>query len=63
MNRMMYRKIKNYMPYQMGDSAHDTEHMYYRVLHSTQDIARHEKDVDLDILIAACLLHDIRRKE
>lgn len=28
MNRMRYRKIENYMLSQMGDSAHDTEHIY-----------------------------------
>jgi len=46
----------------MGDSAHDKEHVY-RVLYMALDIAKTEKNVDYDILISACLLHDIGRKE
>ena len=44
----------------MGDSAHDKEHIY-RVLYSALDIAQGEAGVDYDVLIAACLLHDIAR--
>lgn len=44
-----------------GDSAHDPYHIY-RVLNLSLDIAAHEKDVDLNILILSCLLHDIGRK-
>jgi uncharacterized protein len=43
----------------MDDSAHDSEHVY-RVLYNALEIAKGE-DVDYDILIAACLLHDIGR--
>ena len=46
----------------MQDSAHDKEHIY-RVLYIALDIASHEADVDMDVLIAACLLHDIGRGE
>lgn len=46
----------------MLDSAHDKDHIY-RVLYAALDIARYEADVDYDILIAACLLHDIGRQE
>lgn len=46
----------------MGDSAHDKDHIY-RVLYSALDIAQGEEDVDYDVLIAACLLHDIARAE
>jgi uncharacterized protein len=46
----------------MKDSAHDTEHIY-RVLYVALDIARYEENVDGDVLIAACLLHDIGREE
>lgn len=46
----------------MQDSAHDREHVY-RVLYVALDIAETETDVDTDVLIAACLLHDIARKE
>jgi len=46
----------------MQDSAHDKHHVY-RVLNGALDIANHETDVDTDVLIAACLLHDIGREE
>ncbi len=46
----------------MKDSAHDKEHVY-RVLYTALEIAETETDVDLDVLITACLLHDIGRKE
>lgn len=57
-----YSLIEKYMTECMSDSAHDREHVY-RVLYTALDIARTEKDVDCDILIAACLLHDIGRRE
>lgn len=62
MNRNRYTLIESYMVACMKDSAHDREHVY-RVLYSALDIARSEPGVDLDALIAACLLHDIGRKE
>lgn len=46
----------------MKDSAHDKEHIY-RVLYYAMEIAKEEKEVDYDILVCACLLHDIGRKE
>ena len=46
----------------MSDSAHDKEHVY-RVLYAALDLAEHERGADLDVLIAACLLHDIGRQE
>jgi uncharacterized protein len=46
----------------MTDAAHDTEHVY-RVLNYALDIARHEPEADVDLLTAACLLHDIGRAE
>lgn len=46
----------------MQDSAHDKEHVY-RVLYNAMDIASTEKSVDYDVLICACMLHDIARKE
>ena len=46
----------------MGDSAHDKEHIY-RVLYSALEIAQEEQDVDYDVLICACLLHDVGRRE
>ena len=38
------------------------EHIY-RVLYHALDIAKTEENVNYDVLIAACLLHDIGRKE
>jgi len=46
----------------MCDSAHDTQHVY-RVRSYAMSIAAHEQGVDLEILEAACLLHDIGRAE
>jgi uncharacterized protein len=46
----------------MKDSAHDCHHIY-RVLYNALDIASYESNVDYDVLICACLLHDIGRTE
>lgn len=55
-----YRAIESHMLSCMQDSAHDKEHIY-RVLYTALDIAQTEPGADLDILAAACLLHDIGR--
>lgn len=60
MTRAEYTKIENYMLECMRDSAHDAHHVY-RVLYMAVEIARCEQNVDYDILIAACLLHDVGR--
>lgn len=62
MNKETYSLLENYMLSCMEDSAHDKEHVY-RVLYQALEIARTENNVDYDVLIAACLLHDIGRKE
>lgn len=62
MNKETYSLLENYMLSCMEDSAHDKEHIY-RVLYQALEIARTENNVDYDVLIAACLLHDIGRKE
>ena len=62
MTKQMYAQLEGYMLSSMEDSAHDKEHIY-RVLFNALQIARDEEGVDHDILIAACLLHDIGRKE
>lgn len=62
MNRETYCLLENYMLHSMEDSAHDKEHVY-RVLYNALEIAKDESSVDYDVLIAACLLHDIGRKE
>ena len=62
MKKDTYLLLENYMHSCMGDSAHDKEHIY-RVLYTALDIAQTVQNVDYDILICACLLHDIGRKE
>lgn len=62
MQKENYTLIENYMLSYMEDSAHDKEHVY-RVLYNALNIAEKEEGVDYDILICACLLHDIGRKE
>ena len=62
MDKKTYNLIENYMLSCMEDSAHDREHVY-RVLFNALEIAKTESGVDYDVLITACLLHDIGRKE
>ena len=62
MTEKEYRQIECYMLECMKDSAHDKDHIY-RVLYNALNIARTEKNVDYDVLITSCLLHDIGRKE
>lgn len=62
MDHTTYSLFENYMLSCMDDSAHDKEHIY-RVLYTALEIAKTEPDVNYDILIASCLLHDIGRKE
>ena len=62
MNRKEFEFIESYMLRCMSDSAHDKEHVC-RVLYTALDIAQFEKNIDYDVLITACLLHDIGRKE
>lgn len=63
MDRETFHLIENYMLQCMDprDVAHGAEHVR-RVLYAALDIAAHEQDVNLDVLICACLLHDIARK-
>jgi uncharacterized protein len=62
MNRETYELVENYMLSSMKDSAHDKDHVY-RVLYTALDIAEYENSVDYDVLVTACLLHDIGRQE
>ena len=62
MEKAQYEQIEKYMLDCMKDAAHDKEHVY-RVLFNALDVAASEADVDYDVLIAACLLHDIGRQE
>lgn len=61
MKKSEFKKLEDYMLVCMKDSAHDKEHVY-RVLYTALDIAQYE-EADKDVLIAACLLHDIGRQE
>lgn len=62
MTKAIYDLLEKYMISCMEDSAHDKEHIK-RVLYNALRIAKTESDVDYDVLIAACLLHDIGRRE
>jgi len=62
MNKETYQEYKEYMLSQMSDSAHDCQHVY-RVLYIALDIAEGENDIDMDVLISACLFHDIGRQK
>lgn len=62
MTQETFALLETYMLRCMEDSAHDPEHIY-RVLYYALDIAKTHPEADLDLLTAACLLHDIGRKE
>lgn len=62
MDKTEFSKIEGYMCSCMSDSAHDKEHVY-RVLGNAMVIAQAERDVNYDVLICACLLHDIGRAD
>ena len=62
MKRRTFILLEDYMSSCMTDSAHDREHIY-RVLSNALQIAETEKNVNYDVLITACLLHDIGRRE
>jgi uncharacterized protein len=61
MDRRVYETIESYMLACMKDSAHDKEHVY-RVLYVAVDIAATEENIDRNVLVASCLLHDIGRE-
>ena len=62
MKKETFSLLEHYMRACMGDSAHDGEHVR-RVLYLAMEIAEAEPAADRDVLIAACLLHDIGREE
>ncbi len=62
MDRTTFALLEQYMLSCLKDSSHDREHCY-RVLHTALVIAAEEPHADLDVLVSACLLHDIGRKE
>jgi len=60
MDREIYNKIETFMLDMMNDFAHDSLHIY-RVLHHALDISITHGEINRDVLIASCLLHDIGR--
>ncbi len=62
MKQKTFDLLEGYMLSCMGDSAHDAEHVR-RVLYLALEIAETEPTADRDVLITACLLHDIGREE
>ena len=62
MTQKTFDLLESHMLACMGDSAHDAEHVR-RVLFLALEIAEAEPAADRDVLIAACLLHDIGREE
>ena len=61
MDKATYGKIERYMLSRSDAFAHDSLHIY-RVLKMALKIAENYGEVNRDILIAACLLHDIGRE-
>lgn len=62
MEKDTLRRILEYMKVCMNDAAHDILHVY-RVANQAMLIAQnYENDVDNDVLLVSCLLHDIGRK-
>ena len=53
------QRIRDFMLAQMRDSAHDAQHVL-RVTRAALAIARAYPQVDVELLEAAALLHDIR---
>ncbi len=60
MQKAEFEAIENYMLSMADRAAHDHLHVY-RVLYQALKIAAHY-GVDRDVLIAACLLHDVGRR-
>ncbi len=63
MDKKMYELIEKYMCDVLSDSCHDKTHSY-RVLYTALEIAKNiDDEVDYEVLIFACLLHDVARVE
>ena len=62
MTKEQYKLIEDYMLKNVDKVAHDELHTY-RVLNNALKISRKIKNVNYDVLITSCLLHDIARKE
>jgi len=55
-----YKKIQDIVEKELACSAHNIDHIF-RVYNMALRIAKEEKNVDLDVLKSAILLHDIAR--
>ena len=60
MDKETLRKINNYMLTMTDGFIHDKTHVY-RVTNQAISIAKEYSEVNMDVLIASCLLHDIGR--
>lgn len=60
--KMKYEKIIKIVQDKLTCSAHNLDHVF-RVYNLCLLLAKYEKDVDLEVLIPAALLHDIARVE
>lgn len=61
-NDIKHKKILEIVQNKLTCSAHNLDHVM-RVYNMSLNLAKYEKDVDMDILIPAALLHDIARVE
>lgn len=61
MTQREYREIEAFMNRYMTESVHNRDHIF-RVLYAALMIAQDEQPLDMDVLIAACMLHDIGRE-
>ena len=62
MTKEQYKKIEKYMLENVDENAHDSYHIY-RVLNNALIIANKYKNINYEILITSCLLHDIARNK
>lgn len=62
MRRQDWLHMEAYMYQCMKDSAHDMQHVR-RVLNNAIEIAAGEENVNMDVLLAAALLHDVGRAD
>ncbi len=62
MTRFDFDFWNGYMLDSLSDGSHDREHVR-RVLYNALEIAKGEAGADMDVLVCACLLHDIGRPE
>ena len=62
MTTQQYEILNNYMLSNTDGNAHDSYHIY-RVLNQALQLAKHYNNINYDVLITSCLLHDIARNK